>query len=278
MQSAIEGAGRRRREAMSLLRSFLGRAAGNAAVPADPAARSVEGRLVYAIGDVHGCYDEMTALLGKIVVDARVRANGRRPVLIFCGDYIDRGPESAAVLDALCWLRRRGPYELHLLKGNHEEVFTACLRDPKRMAEWCKFGGIETLRSYGVAPPAPDDPADAWVQAHEQLLQAVPLAHWGLLENLKTMLTIGDYAFVHAGIRPGVPLDQQVEADLLWIRKAFLDHSGNCGKVIVHGHNWCSASPDLAEHRIGIDTGAYQTGVLTAVRLEDGRIDFLHSC
>lgn len=242
-----------------------------------PRRASVEGRLLYAIGDIHGCYDELMSLLDLVTKDAEARRNGRQPVLIFCGDYIDRGPNSAKVLDALCWLHRFCPYDLYLLKGNHEEVFQEYMRDPSNVTGWLKFGGRETMTSYGVVPPEIDAPLDEHYRARDDMLEVMTISHWKLLETLKSAVTIGDYAFVHAGVRASIPLDQQSEQDLLWIRQGFVDHEGPQEKVIVHGHTWHSDSPDLQEYRIGIDTGAYETGVLTAIRIEDGEIEFLRS-
>ena len=232
----------------------------------------VDGRLVYAVGDIHGCYDELKVLLRLISCDAEVRAASRRPVLIFCGDYVDRGPASSQVLDALCWLGRHCPYEVHFLKGNHEQVFYDCLRDPTQMADWLRFGGAETLRSYGVTPPDGRAELEDHIRARDDLREMLPMSHWTFLESLKHVVVLGDYAFVHAGVRPNVPLDQQSERDLLWIRKEFLQFTGLQEKVIVHGHTWQDSYPDVQGNRIGIDTGAYETGVLTALRLEDGEI------
>ncbi|OHT21926.1 metallophosphoesterase family protein [Edaphosphingomonas haloaromaticamans] len=231
---------------------------------------SVDGGLVYAIGDVHGCYDQLCGLLGRVMEDIAGRGAGRRPILIFCGDYIDRGPQSAEVLDALCWLDRRAGFELHLLKGNHEQALLDFLEMPEDGEGWLEFGGVATLASYGVAPPAADLGPQDFRRARDELLDRMPAGHLRLLQRLELIVSLGDYAFVHAGIRPGVALDRQDEDDLLWIRRDFLDAAGPHEKIIVHGHSWADARPDIGPHRIGIDTGAYQTGVLTALRLEDG--------
>jgi serine/threonine protein phosphatase 1 len=227
------------------------------------------GELVYAVGDIHGCYDLMKDILGQVAADYAQRAAGRRPILIFCGDYVDRGPHSAKVMEALVWLQRRGEVDLHLLKGNHEQALLAFIEEPESGPPWLRFGGQETLISYGVLPPAPEEGLDGLARARDELLERMPAAHLRLLQRLELMVVVGDYAFVHAGVRPGAPLEAQEERDLLWIREGFLDAPGPFEKVIVHGHTWLSEQPQLAGHRIGLDTGAFATGTLTAMRFED---------
>lgn len=235
----------------------------------------VDGLLIYAIGDVHGCYEPLRNLLEKIVTDAEREARGRPVRLIFCGDYVDRGPASREVIEALCWLKRYGPLPTHFLKGNHEEVMLHYIADPSAAREWLNFGGAETLRSYGVTPPLAEDPAEAHLIARDDLLERLPVAHLRFLEGLELMVGAGDYAFVHAGVRAGLPLDRQSPADLLWIRQDFLDVERQHERIIVHGHTWTGDQPTKGPRRIGIDTGVYETGVLTAVRIEDGAVEFL---
>lgn len=250
------------------------------AVASDPSAvRSpvggVDGRLVYAIGDIHGCYAQLRTLLATIATDAEKRADGRAVSLIFCGDYVDRGPASREVVDALWWLMRHGPFDLHCLKGNHEQVLLDYLANPVAAAAWLRFGGVETLQSYGVTPPDPDAEPDAHLRARDDLLEAMPAAHLRFFEQLEMMVGIGDYVFVHAGVRPGVPLSEQTHQDLLWIREDWIESDEPAERIIVHGHSWVDHRPDVQLHRIGIDTGAYETGILSAVRIEDGRFGFL---
>jgi serine/threonine protein phosphatase 1 len=232
---------------------------------------SVDGQRVYAVGDVHGCYALLQDLLGRIEHDATADT-AERPILIFCGDYIDRGPDSARVLDALCWLKRHAPYDVHFLKGNHEHVMLGYITDPGEHRDWMRFGGAETLRSYGVIPPAVDDDVARHVDARDDLLERLPVAHLAFLKDLKLMLAIGDFVFVHAGLRPGKQLSDQSEADLLWIREEFLGVAEGYDRIVVHGHTWSTDQPAFLAHRIGIDTGAYSTGVLTAVRIQDGEV------
>jgi len=233
----------------------------------------VGGELVYAIGDIHGRYDLLKEMLAQIVADAAARADGRLPMLVLCGDYVDRGPDSARVLTALDWLRRDGRVQLRLIKGNHEAAFLAFLKDPQEGEGWLRFGGDATLLSYGVTPP--DDFADPieLVRARDNLLERMPAAHLRVLQGLELMVIVGDYAFVHAGIRPGVPLVRQKAEDLLWIRGPFLDQTGRFEKRIVHGHSWIEAAPEIYDNRIGLDTGAYETNVLTAIRIEDNEVE-----
>lgn len=234
-----------------------------------------EGELVYAVGDVHGCYEEMKALLAKIAVDSAGRARGRRPILIFLGDYVDRGPQSAKVLEALIWLKRRPDLEVRLLKGNHEQAMLAFLDAPEPNAAWLRWGGAETLSAYGVEPPAGEDDPLALSRVRDELLARMPAGHLLVLQRLELMVAVGDYAFVHAGVRPGAPLAQQTEQDLLWIREGFLDVDAPHEKVIVHGHTWLDEKPRFSEHRLSIDTGCYRTGVLTALRLDGGERECL---
>ena len=249
------------------------------ATPVAPSAiqpsRKVDGQLVYAIGDIHGCYDQLRRLLADISSDAQRHAKGRTATLIFCGDYIDRGPASMQVLDALCWLKRHGPFHVHFLKGNHEQVMLTYLTDPEAAQDWMRFGGVQTLDSYGVTPPSADDGPERHLAARDDLLERMPVAHLRFLESLELMVGIGDFAFVHAGIRPEIALADQKEQDLLWIRKGFVDVEAQHERVIVHGHTWADDQPIMLPHRIGIDTGVYETGVLTAVRIEDDVIDII---
>lgn len=231
---------------------------------------STDGRLVYAVGDIHGCYDLLRDLLAALARDAARRSPSTRPMLIFLGDNVDRGPDSAKVLEALVWLQRRPDLEVRLLKGNHEQALLEFMDSPECSGPWLGFGGAETLASYGVAPPRPADHEIEFVRARDELLDRMPSAHLKALQELELLLEVGDYAFAHAGVRPGVPLARQEEKDLLWIRKGFLETPQSFEKVIVHGHSWQDASPQLLENRIGVDTGAFATGVLTAIRLTDG--------
>lgn len=242
-----------------------------------PQAHRVDGRLIYAIGDVHGRYDLLTDLLGQIATDIAARAAGRRPLLIFCGDYIDRGPDTAKVMEALLWLQADGRVEVRLLMGNHEEAFLQALTNPKASQRWLQVGGRATLRSYDVGVPDDLDDAAACHRACTSLAEGMPPSHLAVLRTLEMMVVVGDYAFVHAGVRAGVALGDQTPRDLLWIRDDFLSETRRFEKRIVHGHSWSTAEPEVLPNRINIDTGAFKTGVLTAVRLEDDGLAFLQT-
>ncbi|HYG25737.1 MAG TPA: metallophosphoesterase family protein [Caulobacteraceae bacterium] len=240
---------------------------------ADP---STDGALVYAIGDVHGRYDLLKDLLTTIVHDYVARAKGRRPMLIFCGDYVDRGPDSAEVVEAVVWLKtNRRDIEVRALKGNHEQAMLAFIDSPSEGMDWLSYGGLDTLTSYGVRGSMDDERNRR--QSAKELAAVLPPAHDEFLRNLELVIEAGDYAFVHAGIKHGRPLKKQKEEHLLWIREGFLDSDRHCGKLIVHGHTWVDELPQMRANRIGIDTGAYATGVLTALRLDGTERKFLHA-
>lgn len=234
---------------------------------------STDGCLVYAVGDIHGRLDLLRLLGDQIVEDAATRittaeaATGKpvRSVLIFLGDYVDRGPHSRDVIEYLSRLHERTP-EVICLKGNHEQVMLNFIETGQGGPAWIGAGGYETLTSYGVEPPARDADSATWEQARAALEAAMPQHHLAFLRGLALQAVVGDYLFVHAGVRPQVDLAEQTETDLLWIRHDFLRTNKACDKVVVHGHTPADEA-HLGRWRIGIDTGAYATGVLSAVRL-----------
>ncbi len=224
-------------------------------------------RLVYAVGDIHGRADLLNGLLARIVADAApALARGEHPLLVFLGDYVDRGVDSKGVLDRLTALLAMPGFEVRTLMGNHEEAMLAFLEDPEGNAGWLDFGGGATLASYGVAPPIGRPSGEELVALGSALAAALPEGHLRFLKSLELAVVLGDYVFVHAGLRPGVPLDAQSARDLLWIRQEFLSEKKPFEKVVVHGHT-PEEMPYDGPTRIGLDTGAYATGVLTAVRL-----------
>ena len=225
------------------------------------------GRLIYAVGDIHGRLDLLQALVLDILADAVERNPGARPLLVFLGDYVDRGFDSAGVLDLVIELKADAALEVRTLKGNHEETFLEFLQEPSVGPLWAKFGGDATMASYGVDCPRPNAHPDDWIKAQQALIKALPKSHVQFLRSLELMLVAGDYVFVHAGLRPGAGCETQSSHDVLWIRDEFLTSRAPFEKVVVHGHS-PSAEPELLPHRLGIDTGAYATGVLTALRLE----------
>ncbi|MBO6784658.1 MAG: serine/threonine protein phosphatase, partial [Alphaproteobacteria bacterium] len=210
-----------------------------------------EDTVIYAIGDVHGRLDLLGELERRILRDADGRGESRR-VIVYLGDYVDRGYESRGVIDHLL---SPGPdgFERVFLKGNHEEFLLRYLEDSSVARAWLSNGGVETLMSYGVEVSMSS--ADA-SRVHADFRNALPSEHRAFMEQLPVMHREGGYAFVHAGVRPGVPLDAQDPEDLLWIRKDFLDDPGDHGAVVVHGHT-VEENPVDRANRIGIDTGAY---------------------
>jgi serine/threonine protein phosphatase 1 len=227
---------------------------------------STGGRLVYAIGDVHGRLDLLEDLLEQIMVDLNATKPAEAAALVLLGDYVDRGACSREVIDCLIRLKDRPDIELRALKGNHEEALLGFLADPQSGPPWLQNGGAATLASYGVAAPQTRLPPEIWQTASEAFAEALPPEHLSFLQNLELYVEYGDYVFVHAGLRPGVPIDHQTERDLLWIRKEFLEETRRFAKVVVHGHT-PEPEPFMGDVRLGVDTGAYATGVLSAARL-----------
>ncbi len=230
------------------------------------------GLCVYAIGDIHGQCGALDQLISLIEDDAaRLRErDGLTSELVFLGDYVDRGPDSRGVLDRLCQLQAKGGrgqgMACRFLLGNHEQALLDFLENPTTGIEWLAYGGAETLHSYGVrAAIGTVDPGRCRAM-RDSLILALPDEHRQFLDGLEPMVVQGDYAFVHAGIRPGRPLADQKLEDLLWIREPFLSWPRPHEKIVVHGHTVVD-KPELLANRLGIDTGAYATGVLTAVAL-----------
>ena len=192
-------------------------------------------------------------------------------VQVFLGDYIDRGPNSREVIDLL--IARRKGHTVVPLKGNHEDYPLRFLSKPALLSEWKNVGGLNTILSYGVAPPRRLD-----LQSQHRLATALghsmPDSHRRFLGGLALSFSCGDFFFVHAGVRPGIPLQEQSQNDLLWIREDFLLHEEDFGKVVVHGHT-PAREPDIRPNRINIDTGAYATGRLTCLVLESDQMSFL---
>ena len=223
-----------------------------------------EGQRVYAVGDIHGRADLLDDLIALIEADERARGPAETTV-IFLGDIVDRGPDSAAVIDRLRDLAASRA-NVRFLLGNHEEIFIGALDgEPKALRLFCRIGGRETILSYGMAA-AEYERLDYEELVH-RLADLVPPEHRAFLAGFEDMIVIGDYAFVHAGVRPDTPLDQQRTSDLRLIRDPFLDHRSALEKTIVHGHTMTDEIERRGD-RIGIDTGAYSSGRLTALGLE----------
>ena len=228
---------------------------------------------IYAIGDIHGRLDLFVEILRLIEQDCAVRrGDGAVPSIIVLGDFIDRGPQSRELVELL----RKSTELAHItvLLGNHEACLLDCANgraDPRD--GWLDFGGAATLESYGIAPPREDEDC---LDFAARLTEAVGRDTLDWLSGLPLSVRSGGYLFVHAGIRPRVPLAKQSREDLLWIRKPFLDSRWDHGMAIVHGHS-ISDEIDIAANRIGIDTGAYATGRLTALGLAGEEIWWLQT-
>jgi serine/threonine protein phosphatase 1 len=247
----------------SLLKLFTGRAPRGFAVP--------DGQLIYAIGDIHGRLDLLNELLVLIKADIP-RRDATHTLIVFLGDLIDRGPDSRGVVERAMELQAKG-WKARFLMGNHEEVFLRAYKgDLRAFRMLLRIGGKETLLSYGVG-------LDDYLNLETDDLctlfqQRVPGEHVRFLSSFEDSIEVGDYLFVHAGIRPGVTIRQQSGADMRWIRDEFLRHREDHGKLVVHGHS-VSGDIDVRANRIGIDTGAYASGRLTAIGLENDARWFL---
>jgi Calcineurin-like phosphoesterase len=195
--------------------------------------------------------------------------------VVYLGDYVDRGEDSRGVVARLALKPLDGFESVHLM-GNHEDFLLQFLEHPEVGPNWIYNGGDRTLASYGVPSPGPWAGTAAFDNAREALLAALPEAHLKFLRDLAASHVIGGYLFVHAGIRPGVALERQNPHDLMWIRREFLEHAGDFGKVVVHGHTPVKAI-DSRPNRIGIDTGAAYGGPLSAVVLAGSERRFLQT-
>jgi len=231
------------------------------------------GQRVYAIGDIHGRDDLFADLLDKIEADHASR-DPAQSVLILLGDLVDRGPDSRGVVERAMISRNRFD-SVRWLIGNHEECFLAALTgDVQRVRYFSRIGGDATIRSYWGDDESYNEAS--YEEVAEKLPQIVPRSHADFLRAGEDMIRIGGYVFVHAGVRPGVSLDGQRQKDLRWIREDFLASDDNFGAIVVHGHS-ISKTVEMMENRIGIDTGAYCYGALTAVCLEGDRKIILQS-
>lgn len=225
---------------------------------------------IYAIGDIHGRRDLLEHLVTLIADDAPEGAE-----LIFVGDYIDRGRESAGVIEFLLTDPALGPFDCTFLKGNHEQTMMQFLEDASVGPAWSQFGGLDTVASYGVRPPASPAANDPeWERVRTELAAAVPDSHRRFLSGLKLGVERGCYLFVHAGVDPNRPLTEQTEQELLWVRDAFLNDDRDLERIIVHGHT-PAPDPVWDHRRIGLDTGAYASGRLTAARIDGEQVRFI---
>jgi len=242
------------------------RAGDNAAIP--------PGHRVYAVGDIHGCLDLLIELQTLIERDAAAAPEGHRTI-VYLGDYVDRGPQSREVVDQL--LKPLPGFEAVFLRGNHEDFLLQFIKPAgvsAYAAAWMLNGGDKTLASYGVRAVPHIADAAFLDDTRRAFLEVLPAEHLAFYQALRLTHRIGDYLFVHAGIRPGVPLEEQDENDLLWIRDEFLYSSADHGMVVVHGHTPVEAV-EFRPNRINLDTGAIFGGRLTAVALHGTQAAFL---
>lgn len=222
---------------------------------------ALENRRVFAIGDIHGCDDLLEGLIAGMQSVAAGDPNP--PLFIFLGDYVDRGPASRQVIQRLVSFREAG-HNARFLCGNHEESMLNFLSHADNALAWPEYGGRATLASYGVDAPLDESSAANWRQVALALREAMPEPHLRFLYSLEDSIELGDYMFVHAGVRPERPLNRQTRRDLRWIREPFLSDQARLDRIIVHGHT-PAQRPYADRRRIGVDTWAYQSGILTGV-------------
>jgi len=242
--------------------------------PEPRAAEAPPGTCLFAVGDIHGRIDLLQTLERRIV-DEALRRQAPRNVVIYLGDYVDRGRHSRAVIEHLLSQPPPGFESVHL-KGNHEDFMLRFLDDVALGPNWLTYGGMETLASYGVEPPYPHADLADLERARRALGAALPPTHRAFLDGLRLSHQEGGYVFVHAGLKPGVALAEQRAEDMLWIRESFLNSTADFGAVVVHGHT-IVPEPTVRPNRIGIDTGAFVSGRLTCLVVQGGARDFLHT-
>lgn len=222
-----------------------------------------DGLTVYVVGDVHGRLDLLADIHARIDAD-KARSRPSDPVEVYVGDYIDRGPDSSGVIQRL--IERSGATRTAFLRGNHEQILLDFLAGEDCWRLWSAVGGLATLLSYGV----PSDLLSRLISPdviRRRIAESLPAGHRAFLERTGSYLAIGPYLVVHAGVRPGKALGAQSASDLLTIRREFLDHQGDFGFIVVHGHTPV-LEPELRPNRINIDTGAFATNRLTCLRID----------
>jgi serine/threonine protein phosphatase 1 len=229
---------------------------------------------IYALSDIHGCYDEMAEAERRIIADARSLPG--RKLLMYLGDYVDRGPRSSDVLAHLSAPPPEG-FDRYALCGNHDDVFLRFLDDPDANIHWLEFGALPTLASYGIdARHMLFDLGYSVEELRDMTLKAMPAAHIDLLRSLAAAVTFGSTLFVHAGITPGLPLSEQTDEDLMWIREPFLSGGPQLPLLVVHGHT-PGSHPVFGLSRIGIDTAVSMGGTLTILKIAEGKQTILPS-
>ncbi|MBP7064871.1 metallophosphoesterase [Ferrovibrio sp.] len=242
---------------------------------AQPAGWTPEGTRIYAIGDIHGRADLLARMYQAIADDVAENAPASNVHVVLLGDLVDRGLHSRAVVELAMQPPLALPGLTHtVLMGNHEQLLLDFHADGRGAELWLEQGGMATLASYDCQLPMGSLSKQQAARLHIEFRERLPQRHALFLAQCPKQLLLGDYLFVHAGIRPGRPLDRQTDTDRLWIREPFLNNPGPFEKIVVHGHN-ITSQPDQHPHRIGIDTGAYATGILSAVILEQNTCRFL---
>ncbi|MEI8324349.1 MAG: metallophosphoesterase [Betaproteobacteria bacterium] len=245
----------------------------------NPPGRTPEGTVVYAVGDIHGRHDLLSCLLQGIEQDCRNKLRARTAV-VYLGDYLSRGEDSRAVIDTVvCWRPQvAGQVQIVTLKGNHEDLALRYLHGEMDAGRhWFDYQGLSALAHYGVVAPDPQARDEAsLLSLRHRFRQALPAQHMAFLQALAVSHDERDYRFVHAGVRPGVALCEQSAHDQMWIRQRFLESDADHGAIVVHGHS-IAAQPQVRGNRIGVDTGAYASGVLTCLVLEGSERAFLQA-
>lgn len=232
--------------------------------------RILDGEIVYAVGDIHGRLDLLEQAIDAIGRSATKFPAASKRRIVFLGDYVDRGPDSAGTIEYLL-NHRFAEFAPTFLRGNHEQAMLDFLDAASPNPAWLNFGGVAALASYGIAA------ADRSVESiRDEMRDRVPSAHIDFLRRTEMSKSIGDYLFVHAGIRPGIAIERQIPQDFMWIREPFLSENKPFDFRVVHGHT-ITEYPDIRPNRIGIDTGAYASGVLTVLALWDDKLDFIQT-
>jgi Calcineurin-like phosphoesterase. len=247
---------------ISFLKRLMGGASEAPAQPPQSPAAMPSGTRVYAVGDIHGRLDLFREILRSIEADDERRGPAQTRIVLL-GDLIDRGPESAGVVALARELSQQR--DVALIMGNHEEMFLDSFSKQGILRNFMRYGGAETMQSYGIPVEALNE-ADT-DELQQLMIDKVPQEDRDFLAGFRKMVRVGDYAFVHAGVRPDMPLEKQTGSDCRWIREPFLSHEGDFGAVVVHGHT-VTEQPEVLPNRIGIDTGAFVSGTLTAIGLQ----------
>jgi serine/threonine protein phosphatase 1 len=230
-----------------------------------------EGQRVYAIGDIHGRDDLLRKLLG--IIESHRAGYSGKVSYVFLGDYVDRGMQSKQVIDTLMGYDYAGA-EAIFLRGNHEQVMLDILVEPMMAKGWLAFGGLETLLSYRIPTKGIPTKEEDFIRLSQQMERQIPARHLEFMRDTRISWELGDCLFVHAGVHPDYPLDEQQERDLLWIKEEFIDSPRKYEKLIVHGH-YIEDEPALLSHRVGLDTGAYVSECLSCGVFEGDQVTLL---